>query len=64
MSDFKTEFEREALAKPVGVVREVLGFLIQNKKWWLLPVVLVMFVLGGLVMLSGTGAAPLLYSIF
>ena len=39
-------------------------FLAQNKKWWLLPIVLVMLLLGILIMLSGTAAAPFIYTLF
>ncbi len=64
MSEPKNEFEREAAAKPVGVVGELIGFLGENKKWWLLPILIVMLVLGGLVVLGGTGAAPFIYTLF
>lgn len=38
-------------------------FLRDNKKWWLLPILLVMLLLGVLLLLSGTGDAPFLYSL-
>ena len=51
--------EREA-----GVVREIWGFLKTNKKWWLLPIVLVMLFFSVLILLSGTGVAPIIYTLF
>jgi len=36
----------------------------QNKKWWLLPIVVVMLGFGLLVFLSGTAAAPFIYTLF
>ena len=39
-------------------------FLKQNKKWWLLPIVLVILLLGVLIFMSGTPAAPFLYTLF
>jgi hypothetical protein len=33
-----------------------------NKKWWLLPIVIVLFLFGLLIFLSGTGAAPFIYT--
>jgi hypothetical protein len=39
-------------------------FLRQNKKWWLLPIVIVVITFGVLVFLSGTAAAPFIYTLF
>ncbi len=47
-----------------GLVSEFLGFLRHNKKWWLLPIVLVLAVVGILVALGGTAAAPFVYTLF
>ncbi len=35
-----------------------------TKKWWLLPIVLVIVVFSLLIFLSGTGVAPLIYTLF
>lgn len=37
-------------------------FLGDNKKWWLIPILLVLLLFGILVVLSGTGAAPFIYT--
>ena len=47
-----------------GLVAEFITFLGENKKWWLLPIVLSIALLGALVFLSGTGAAPFIYTLF
>jgi hypothetical protein len=47
-----------------GLVAEFVYFLGQNKKWWLLPILLVMGMVGILVLLAGTGAAPFIYTMF
>jgi hypothetical protein len=40
-------------------------FLRQNKKWWLLPIVTVLLMLGALmVFASGSALAPFIYTIF
>jgi hypothetical protein len=40
-------------------------FLLARKKYWLIPVVLLMVVFGGLVVLSqGSAIAPFIYTIF
>jgi membrane glycosyltransferase len=36
----------------------------QNKKWWLTPVVLNLMLVAVLVVLSATGAGPLVYTLF
>ena len=61
----KTEnFSDMADAPQAGIVREFWDFLRYNKKWWLTPIVLVLLIVGILVMLSGTAAAPFIYTIF
>ncbi|MEM9194774.1 MAG: DUF5989 family protein [Myxococcota bacterium] len=47
-----------------SLLREFTGFLMENKKWWLLPIVLVFLLLGVLMVLGATGAAPFIYTIF
>jgi hypothetical protein len=47
-----------------SLVREVFGLLAQNKKWWLLPIMGTFLVIGGLVLLSTTAAAPFIYTLF
>ncbi len=57
-------FEEAAGDQPQSLVAEFLYFLRQNKKWWLLPIVLVLFLMGLLIYLSGTAAAPFIYTLF
>jgi len=47
-----------------GLVSEFWDFLKHNKKWWLLPIIIVVLALGALVFLSGSGAAPFIYTLF
>lgn len=51
-------------AKPRGLAGEFWHFLRQNKKWWLLPMILVVAALGLMAFLAGTGAAPFIYTLF
>ena len=46
------------------MVHEVLFFLKNSKKWWLLPILVVIALFGVLVFLSGTAAAPFIYTLF
>jgi Family of unknown function (DUF5989) len=45
-----------------GLLGEFWEFLRHNKKWWLLPILITLLILGLLVVLSGTGAAPFIYT--
>ncbi len=55
----ESEFEQNP-----GLLRDLFQFLRQNKKWWLTPVVLVIVLMGALLVLGGTSAAPFIYSLF
>jgi hypothetical protein len=39
-------------------------FLRHSKKWWLVPLLLALGLLGGLMLLSHTAAAPFIYTLF
>ena len=59
------EFEKAAQeSDDRGVLAEFRGFLAQNRKWWLWPILLLLLFLGLLIFLSGTGFAPLVYTLF
>ncbi len=58
------DFERASAEKQRGgFVREFLGFLRMNKKWWLLPIVIMLLIFGLLIFLAGTGLAPFIYTL-
>lgn len=61
MSDFEKAGRQ---ANRGGFFGEFFAFLRENKKWWLLPVVVVLMLFGVLVFLAGTGAAPFIYTLF
>jgi hypothetical protein len=58
------DFENAAAKPASSLPAEFWEFLHHNKKWWLLPIVLVLLVFGVLIFLAGTGAAPLIYTFF
>ena len=62
--DDASSFEAAAEEADAGFVAEFVDFLKHNKKWWLLPIVLVLFLLGLLIVAGGTGAAPFIYTLF
>lgn len=64
-SDSGSEFARQAAAgERRGLAAEFYGFLKDNKKWWLAPIVISILGLGTLVLLGGSAAAPFIYTLF
>ena len=61
MKDFKTAAREN---RPTGIVSEFVYFLKTSKKWWLMPIIVILVVFGVLVFLSGTAAAPFIYTLF
>lgn len=62
-AETKAKFQRAA-ADRTSLVSEFIYFLHENKKWWLLPILIVFGILGLLAVLSGSGAAPFIYTFF
>ena len=59
------DFEKAASeSSGAGIVSEFLAFLRFNKKWWLLPILAILLGLGLIILLSGTAAAPFIYTLF
>jgi hypothetical protein len=49
----------------VGVLRELWAFMRVRKKWWLLPIIVVMLLVGSLIVFAqGSVLAPFIYTIF
>lgn len=63
MSD-KEDIRKLAQGRRQSLAAEFLEFLRLNKKWWLLPILFVVLILGALVFLGGSGAAPFIYTLF
>ncbi|MFP6579138.1 MAG: DUF5989 family protein [Myxococcota bacterium] len=59
-----SDFAASAAGSRSGIVAEFWGFLKDNKKWWLAPIILSILGLGALVLLGGTAAAPFIYTLF
>lgn len=58
------KFDELAGSKRPSLVAEFWFFLKHNKKWWLLPILIVLLVLGLIVLLGGTAIAPFIYPLF
>lgn len=49
----------------IGLMRELWAFMKVRKKWWLLPVIVIMLLIGMLIAFAqGSALAPFIYTIF
>lgn len=49
----------------LSILSELWDFLKVRKKWWLMPIVIFLILLGGLIILTqGSALAPFIYAIF
>ena len=46
------------------ILRDIWLFLKERKKWWLLPMVIVLLGIGILIFTSGSAIAPFIYTLF
>lgn len=47
------------------MIKELLEFLLQNKKWWLIPPVITLLLFGALIFLSTSSpVSPFIYMLF
>jgi hypothetical protein len=63
-SEKMSEFQTAAQGPEDGLIAEFIQFLKENKKWWLAPILLVLLMMGALILLSGSAAAPFIYTLF
>lgn len=55
----------EIAGRRFGIAGELLAFFWSNKRWWLLPMVLIMLLFGVLLILAQSSAiAPFIYTLF
>ena len=56
---------KEDIMSKISIIAELFTFLTQNKKWWILPIVLVLILLGALIIFSqGSALSPFFYALF
>jgi len=49
----------------VSIIKELLDFLLANKKWWLIPIIAFLLILGLIIILVESSAvAPFIYTLF
>jgi hypothetical protein len=64
MSNPHTELEQLRTAAQPSLMRELLEFVVTNRKWWMIPFLAVLGLVSLLVLAAGSGAAPFIYTIF
>jgi len=47
-----------------NILQELWEFIMHSKKYWLIPIILILLLLGFLLILGGTAAAPFIYTLF
>jgi hypothetical protein len=57
-------FRDLASRKRTHVVLELWNFARDTRKWWLLPLLLVIMAIGAIIVLGGSAAAPFIYTLF
>jgi hypothetical protein len=62
--DDRGDFAHQAMGNAGGFLSEFWYFVRYNKKWWLTPVIMLLLLLGVLVVLGSSGAAPFIYTLF
>ena len=49
----------------MAFLKEFIKFLLERKKFWLMPILIVLAIFGGIIILTqGSGIAPIIYTIF
>jgi Family of unknown function (DUF5989) len=55
----------QGMRQRFGIAGELMGFLWQRKLWWLIPMVFVLLVFGGLMVTAQSSAlGPFIYTLF
>jgi hypothetical protein len=60
----RSSFEQQAARKRQGLIGEYFQFLRQHRKWYLIPIVIALILLGALIFVAGTSVAPFIYTMF
>jgi hypothetical protein len=64
MSSQSREFEQLNDEPSIGSAREFWLFIVENKCWWMIPILVVFSVFGVLIASGGSGILPFIYMFF
>jgi hypothetical protein len=49
----------------IDLLKDLWGFMRERKKFWMMPIILILLLLGGLLVLAqGSAVAPFIYTLF
>ncbi|MCH8332465.1 hypothetical protein IIC65_00880 [Candidatus Sumerlaeota bacterium] len=57
-------WDSEAPPEEMSLPAEFVLFLRENKKWWLVPIIVMVMLLGALLFFGSSPAAPFIYTLF
>lgn len=60
----RSTFEASGEEKELSLFGEFVAMLKENKKYWLVPIVVILLLFGVLIILGSTAAAPFIYTLF
>lgn len=60
----ENQFAESLKQRKSGFLAEFWAYLRHSKKWWMLPILIVLLILGAFVLLSSTGLGPFIYALF
>jgi len=60
----QTPSSKEAEVKTRSAVAEFVHFALHNKKWWLIPILVVLGLVTALILIGDSGVAPFIYRLF
>ncbi len=63
-SEDEKNFAEQAEQSGSGLIGEFWAFISYYKKWWLIPILIVLGLVGLLVILSSSAIAPFIYPLF
>jgi hypothetical protein len=64
MGGNRADFDEQVSAGRRSLLAEFWDYLSHNKKWWLLPILLVFALFGVLMFLGSSAVAPFIYPLF
>lgn len=59
-----SEFEQLNQESSVGTAREFWLFIVENKCWWMIPILVIFSVFGVLIACGSSGILPFVYMMF
>lgn len=60
----RSRFEKASTEKHRSLIAEFLDMVKAHKKYWLIPLIAALLVLGLITLLGGSAAAPFIYTLF